>query len=113
MFERKGLVREGFGAVDAGAAGAVAVEEVAALDHEVFDLRVARCSASVCMLGGFDTHHSVELAAFVALRSALRVLGLTRAVLAEVLGRFGGRVGEELHFDAAERFSWGWWLGVG
>lgn len=32
------LVGEGLGAVDAGGAGAVAVEEVAALAHEVFDL---------------------------------------------------------------------------
>ncbi len=32
------FVGEGAGAVDAGAAGAVAVQEVAALDHEVFDL---------------------------------------------------------------------------
>lgn len=42
VFQREVLVREGFGAVDAGAAGAVAVEEVAALDHEVFDLRFVR-----------------------------------------------------------------------
>ncbi len=32
-------VGEGLGAVDAGGARAVAVEEVAALDHEVFYLR--------------------------------------------------------------------------
>lgn len=38
VFQGEGLVGEGFGAVDAGAAGAVAVEEVATLDHEVFDL---------------------------------------------------------------------------
>lgn len=36
--EGKVLVGEGARAVDAGAAGAVAVQEVAALDHEVFDL---------------------------------------------------------------------------
>ena len=38
MFECEVFVGEGFGAVDAGAAGAIAVEEVAALDHEVGDL---------------------------------------------------------------------------
>ena len=49
----------------------------------------------------------METAAFVALRSALGVLGLAGAELAEVLGRFGDGVGEELHFDAAEGFAWG------
>lgn len=39
VLEVEVLVWEGgFGAVDAGAAGAVAADEVAALDHEVFDL---------------------------------------------------------------------------
>lgn len=38
MLEGEIFVGEGFGAVDGGAAGAVAVEEVAALDHEAFDL---------------------------------------------------------------------------
>ena len=40
VLQREVLVGEGLGAVDGGAAGAVAVEEVAALDHEVGDLRV-------------------------------------------------------------------------
>jgi len=34
------LVRERLGAVDAGRACAVAVQEVATLDHEVFDLKL-------------------------------------------------------------------------
>ncbi len=38
MFKYEVLIGEGFGAVDGGAACAVAVEEIAALDHEVFDL---------------------------------------------------------------------------
>ena len=38
VLEEEVLVCEGLGAVDGGAAGAVAVEEVAALDHEVVDL---------------------------------------------------------------------------
>lgn len=42
MLEGEVLVREGFGAVDGCAAGAVAVEEVAALDHETFDLWYVR-----------------------------------------------------------------------
>jgi len=48
----------------------------------------------------------VELAALVALRSSLGVLGLARAELSEVLGCLGGYVCEELHFDAAEGFPW-------
>ena len=38
MFQLEILVGKGLRAVDAGAACAVAVEEVSALDHEVFDL---------------------------------------------------------------------------
>lgn len=49
----------------------------------------------------------MEFAAFVALRPALRVLGFAGAILAEVFGGFGDGVCEELHFDAAEGFSWG------
>lgn len=40
MFEQEILVGEGFRAVDGCAACAVAVEEVPALDHEVFDYAV-------------------------------------------------------------------------
>ena len=43
----------------------------------------------------------MEFAAFVALRSALGVLVLACAVLAEVFGGFGGDVGEELYLYAA------------
>ncbi len=46
MLEGEILVREGFGAVDGCAAGAVAVEEVAALDHEAFDLSYYRIQIS-------------------------------------------------------------------
>lgn len=41
VLELEILVREGFGAVDAGAAGAIAVQEISALDHEIFDLEVS------------------------------------------------------------------------
>lgn len=47
MAQRKVLVGEGAGPVDAGGAGAVAVQEVAALDHEVFDLRTDRSPVSM------------------------------------------------------------------
>ena len=41
------LVCEGFGAVDGGAAGAVAIEEVAALDHEVTNLEECQYQITV------------------------------------------------------------------
>lgn len=48
----------------------------------------------------------MEPAAFVTLWPAEMILGLARAELAEVLGRLGHDVGEELHLDAAEGFTW-------
>jgi hypothetical protein len=46
----------------------------------------------------------MEFAPFVPLRVPLSVLGLPRAVLAEVLGGFGRYVGEEFHLDSAQGF---------
>lgn len=48
----------------------------------------------------------MEFTPLVALRTALGVLGLAGAELAEVLGRFGDGGGEEFHFYAAEGFAW-------
>ncbi len=114
MFESEVLVCKGAGAVDGSTACAIAVQEVAALDHKVSDLSAMRVRSRPrsltaspewsCKRG--NTYNTVELAPFVALRSSLSVLRLARAKLAEVFGRFGGDVGEELHFDAAERFAW-------
>ena len=39
MLALKVLIREGFCAVNASTTGAIAVEEVSALDHETFDLQ--------------------------------------------------------------------------
>lgn len=80
------LVCKAPGAVNACRTSAVTIEKVAALAHEVFD-------------------HAVELAALVAERAALRVLGLASAKLTEVLCSPRGDVGKELHFDAAKRFA--------
>lgn len=41
MLQLEVLVFEGLGPVDTGAAGAVTEDEVAALDHEVFDLMLS------------------------------------------------------------------------
>jgi hypothetical protein len=48
------------------------------------------------------SYYTVKLAAFVALRSADRVLGLAGAELAKVLGRLGNDIFEELKGDAAK-----------
>ena len=52
----------------------------------------------------------MELAALVTLRAAQAVnaFGFARAELAEVLGRPGHHVLEELKRDAAQRFAWRW-----
>lgn len=42
------FVREGFGVVDGDGAGAVAVEEVAALDHEIFNLGTVSTNRECC-----------------------------------------------------------------
>ena len=44
----------------------------------------------------------MELAAFVALRSALGIFSLAGAELTKILGGLGSDVCEELHFDAAK-----------
>lgn len=89
MLEHKVLVGKALGAVYAGGPGAVAVQEVAALAHEVGD-------------------DAVEARALVALRLALRVPVLARAVLPEVLGRARHHVLEELKGYAAEGLAF-WW----
>jgi hypothetical protein len=114
VLEDEVLVGEALGAVDAGGARAVAVEEVAALAHEVADLgassvrvrEVAWVMVTVAAEKG-ETHDTVELAPLVALRPAQVVLGLAGAELAEVLGGLGDYVGEELELDAAQGFSCG------
>lgn len=83
VLEREVLVCEFGRAVDVCGACAVTVEEVAALDHEVFD-------------------YAVEFAAFVALGSATGVFGFAGAELAEVFCCSWCYVGEELHLDTSE-----------
>lgn len=48
----------------------------------------------------------MELATFVALRSALGIFGLSSTILAKVLCRLWGYIREELHLDTAQMFSW-------
>ena len=42
MLQHEVLVRKSFGAVNAGTASAIAIEEVSTLDHELSDLRSIR-----------------------------------------------------------------------
>lgn len=86
MLQVEVLVGELVGAIDGGRAGAVAIDEVATLTHEVLD-------------------DPMESAALVALRTTEIVLTLAGAELPEVFGSFGHNVCEELHCDAAQRFS--------
>jgi hypothetical protein len=72
--------------IDRSTPRSVSINEIAALDHEVFD----------------DT---VEFAAFVALRTAQVVFRLASAELAEIFGSARHAVGVELHFDASEGFA--------
>ena len=54
------------------------------------------------IFGGGGYYHAVELAALVALRSPLGILGFAGAELAEVLGRLGHDIGIQEDLDAAE-----------
>ena len=105
MLQGEILVWKCLGPIDRGTACAIAVEEVAPLDHEIFDLREVRE-----MKGHTNnrskirkTYHSMELAAFVSLRPSLSVFGLTRAELAEILCGAWCDVCEQLHLDSAQR----------
>ena len=49
----------------------------------------------------------MESATFVPLWPPLRILRLAGTELTEILGGFGGDVGEELHLDPAQRLAWG------
>jgi len=84
VLESEVFVCKRLGTIDRSATGTVAVQKVAALYHEV-------------------GNHSMKSATFVSLWSTLRVLGLPGTELTEILGGFGGDVGEELHLDPAQR----------
>lgn len=81
MFNIKVLVRK-CAAVDGNTACAVAVEKVAALDHETVD-------------------RAVEDGVFVAHGLAVGGFVFSRAELAEVFGGFGDSIGVKLEFHAA------------
>lgn len=110
MLQLEVLVGESFCAVNAGTARAVAIEEVSTLDHELSDLRLIRFHGHHRSAekgnGLSSTYDPVELAAFIALRPSLRILVLTRAVLAKVLSGFGCDVGEEFHLHPTQWLPW-------
>lgn len=86
MLQHKILILESAGSVDASLTSAVAVEEVAALDHEALD-------------------YAVEAGVFVALGLPLWVFGFSGAELAEVFGGLWDDVFAELNEDSAEWLS--------
>lgn len=86
-------------AIDGTRSSAITIDEITTLDHEIFDLRRVRFSVH---LSGFDTYHSMELAAFVALGLTLGIFGLAGAELAEILCCSRGDVCKQFHLDPAE-----------
>lgn len=105
MLQLEVLIRKSFGAVDAGTTGAIAVEEISTLNHELSDLRAIRFhnpQHSAERNRRFLTYNSVKFAAFVALRPSLGILVLASAVLAKIFCGFGSDVGEELHLDSPQ-----------
>lgn len=107
MLQLEILVGKSFGAVNAGTASAIAIEEVSALDHELSNLHSIRvCSRRLKKTKKtrrFLTYNSVKLAAFVALRPSLRILILACAILAKIFSSLRCDVGEELHLHSAQR----------
>ena len=102
MFDGEGLVGKGSVVVDTCAAGAVRVEEVATLNHEVFNLRPvsksARTPSNISRversIGWPFTYNPMELTTLVALGYSLSISCLASAILAEILGRLGNSVCE-------------------
>ena len=86
MSELEVLIRKILRSVDTDRTRAIAVQEVATLNHEILD-------------------HAVEAGVLVALGTAERILGLAGAKLAEVLCCARNGVCKEFHLDAAERLS--------
>ena len=77
MLQDKILIIKSAASVDASLPGSVAVEKIAALNHESLD-------------------YTVEAGVFVALGLTLGILGFAGAELAEIFGGFGGNIFAEL-----------------
>lgn len=86
-------------AIDSTRSSTITIDEVTTLDHEIFNLRQVSFRVH---LAGFGTYHSMELAAFVALRLSLGIFGLAGAELAEILCCSRGDICKQFHFDPAE-----------
>jgi hypothetical protein len=106
VFQLKVLVCEFLRAPDSPRARAVSVQEVAALDHEAFNLSKSASNVPICIVS-IGIYHTMKLAALVALRLPATILRLARAELAEILGCLGHDGFVQLHFDASEFLAWG------
>jgi hypothetical protein len=88
MLQVKVFISKRLSAVNGDGSGAVAVEKISALYHEVFDLKVApsgtraRRRSTRWMISAY---HAMKFAPFVALWLAGRVFGLAGAELSEIL----------------------------
>jgi len=80
VLQREVLIRKFLGAVDCPGAGAVAIDEVTTLDHEVLD-------------------HAMKLASFVALWLTAIVLCFSSAKLAKVLGSLWYNIFVQFHLN--------------
>lgn len=131
MAKRKILIGEFRCAVDCSTSSSISVNEVASLDHEIFDLEIAISTHSIThpptlhLRGvpstvpqmwdivqgvvdpskGGGTYHTVKLATLVTLRQTLRGFGLAGTELAEIFCGFGGYVFEEFYFNSSEWFA--------
>ena len=86
MAHPKVLISKALRPIDTRGASAITVDEIASLNHEVFN-------------------HTMELASFVALCTAEVVSDLSGAVLTKVLGRAWDDVCKDFHFDTAQGFT--------
>jgi hypothetical protein len=106
MFKLEVLVGEVSGPIDWGGPGAVAMQKVTPLDHEILNLAQSHWYGSGRFAAVWRTYDSVNPAELVALGAALGILGFASAELTEVFSSFGSDVCKKLHFDATKGFAW-------
>jgi hypothetical protein len=109
MFEVEVFIGKVPGAIDAGRASTIAIEEITSLDHKILDLFSAVSGRVADERQGRQvscTYHTMKLASLVALRRATRVLCFSGTELPEILSSSGSDMGKELNFDTAQGFAW-------
>lgn len=103
MCQSKVFISKLGSAVNSTRSSSIAIDEISALNHEIFDLHMlVRCRWP----GSVGTYHSMELTSLVALRLSLGVLALTGAELTEILCCSRGDIGEQFHFHPAQGLAY-------